>query len=334
MTVNRRTVVKGALAAGVASQALRIPAAVAQAGPIKVGFLTIKTGPLASGGIQMEQGLTVFFKERDNKLAGRPIELHTADTGGNPGAGAHQDPGTGRAAQRVGADRPARRLRGAGDRRLHPDVEDADPDGRGRRGHDAAQGQSVAGAAELHVGADEPSARRLRRQGPEVQARGRARRRLRLRPRMRRRLPARVRGQRRQGGAEAVHAAQRARLRHLHLAAQAEPRCRVHRPCGLERLQVHQAAARIRQPGADPRRLHAGRRIAAAADGRGRARRHDGQLVLGATRYADQQDASSPRSSATTRSIPASMRPRPICAARCSNTRSSRSAARPRTARR
>ena len=50
---------------------VRIPAAVAQAGPIKVGFLTVKTGPLASGGIQMEQGLTVFFKERDNKLAGR-----------------------------------------------------------------------------------------------------------------------------------------------------------------------------------------------------------------------------------------------------------------------
>ena len=53
MTVNRRTVVKGAIAAGLATQTLRIPAAVAQAGPIKVGFLTIKTGPLASGGIQM-----------------------------------------------------------------------------------------------------------------------------------------------------------------------------------------------------------------------------------------------------------------------------------------
>ena len=49
-------------------------------------------------------------------------------------------------------------------------------------------------------------------------------RRLRLRPRERRGLPARVRGRRRQGGAEAVHAAQRARLRHLCFAAQAEPR--------------------------------------------------------------------------------------------------------------
>jgi branched-chain amino acid transport system substrate-binding protein len=84
MSINRRTVIKGALAAGVASQALKLPAAVAQAGPIRVGFLTIKTGPLASGGLQMEQGLVTFFKERGNKLAGRAIELHTADTAGNP----------------------------------------------------------------------------------------------------------------------------------------------------------------------------------------------------------------------------------------------------------
>src|SRR5260370_25526198 len=84
MSVNRRTVVKGALAAGVASQVLKVPAAVAQAAPLRVGFLTIKTGPLASGGLQMEQGLTVFFKERNNAPAGRPVELHTADTPGNP----------------------------------------------------------------------------------------------------------------------------------------------------------------------------------------------------------------------------------------------------------
>src|ERR1700742_3877664 len=84
MSLNRRKVLKGALAAGVATSALKVPAAVAQPGPIKVGFLTIKTGPLASGGLQMEQGLTVFFKERNNMLAGRPVELQTADTGGNP----------------------------------------------------------------------------------------------------------------------------------------------------------------------------------------------------------------------------------------------------------
>src|SRR5262249_12593839 len=68
MTVNRRPVIKGALAAGVATQVLKVPAAPAQAAPLRVGFLTIKTGPLASGGLQMEQGLTVFFKERNNTL--------------------------------------------------------------------------------------------------------------------------------------------------------------------------------------------------------------------------------------------------------------------------
>ena len=174
MTVNRRTVIKGALAAGVATPVLRVPAAPAQAAPIRVGFLTIKTGPLASGGLQMEQGLTVFFKERNNMLAGRPVELHTADTGGNP---AQARTKTQELVERFNVavpDRPARRLRGAGDRRLHPLVADADPDGRRRRGHDPAQAQSLARAAELHLGAAEPSARRLRRQGPQVQARRRA----------------------------------------------------------------------------------------------------------------------------------------------------------------
>jgi len=83
MSLNRRTVLKGALVAGTAS-ALKVPAAVAQPGPIKVGFLTIKTGPLASGGLQMEQGLLTFFKQRNNMLAGRPVELQTGDTAGNP----------------------------------------------------------------------------------------------------------------------------------------------------------------------------------------------------------------------------------------------------------
>ncbi len=84
MSFNRRTVLKGALAAGVATSALKVPAAVAQAGPIKVGFLTVKSGALASGGLQMEQGMLTFFKERNNQLAGRPVELTTADTTGNP----------------------------------------------------------------------------------------------------------------------------------------------------------------------------------------------------------------------------------------------------------
>ncbi len=84
MSMNRRSVLKGALAASVATSALKVPAAVAQAGPIKLGFLTVKSGPLASGGLQMEQGVLTFLKQRNNMIAGRPVELHTQDTAGNP----------------------------------------------------------------------------------------------------------------------------------------------------------------------------------------------------------------------------------------------------------
>src|SRR4051794_41435009 len=82
MTIKRRTVLKGMAAAG-ATAALSAPA-IGQATPIKVGFLTVKTGPLASGGIQMEQGLTLYLKERNHMLAGRPVQLFTGDSGGAP----------------------------------------------------------------------------------------------------------------------------------------------------------------------------------------------------------------------------------------------------------
>jgi branched-chain amino acid transport system substrate-binding protein len=58
--------------------------AVAQNKPVKIGLLTVKTGPLASGGIQMEQGTVCFLKDRNYTLAGRKVELLVADTGGNP----------------------------------------------------------------------------------------------------------------------------------------------------------------------------------------------------------------------------------------------------------
>ena len=82
MRVHRRTVLKGLAATGIG---LSAPAIVlAQTGPMRIGFLTVKTGPLASGGIQMEQGLALYLKERNNMLAGRPVELHTGDSAGAP----------------------------------------------------------------------------------------------------------------------------------------------------------------------------------------------------------------------------------------------------------
>ncbi len=59
-------------------------AALAQSEPIRLGFLTVRTGPLAAGGKQMEEGILLFLKERNYMLAGRKVELTIADTGGNP----------------------------------------------------------------------------------------------------------------------------------------------------------------------------------------------------------------------------------------------------------
>ena len=81
--IKRRTVLKGMLATGAAAATLPMPA-IAQAAPFKIGLLTVKTGPLAQGGIQMEQGIATFLKEKASTLAGRKVELLVADTGGNP----------------------------------------------------------------------------------------------------------------------------------------------------------------------------------------------------------------------------------------------------------
>jgi branched-chain amino acid transport system substrate-binding protein len=84
MAVKRRTVLKGMLATGASVATLKMPAVHAQSAPFKIGLLTVKTGPLAQGGIQMEQGIATLLKEKNNTLAGRKVELLVADTGGNP----------------------------------------------------------------------------------------------------------------------------------------------------------------------------------------------------------------------------------------------------------
>src|SRR5712671_1914273 len=82
ITLNRRKFLAGT-AAGTATAAIGMPA-IAQGAAFKIGLLTVKTGPLAQGGIQMEQGIAVFLKEKNNSLGGRKIEFVSADTGGNP----------------------------------------------------------------------------------------------------------------------------------------------------------------------------------------------------------------------------------------------------------
>jgi branched-chain amino acid transport system substrate-binding protein len=82
--LSRRTLLADT-AAGAAAALTRFPVpAVAQAAPFKLGLLTVKTGPLAAGGIQMEQGVLTYLKEKNYTLGGRKVDFISGDTGGNP----------------------------------------------------------------------------------------------------------------------------------------------------------------------------------------------------------------------------------------------------------
>ncbi len=80
MSFSRRRFVQ---AAGAVSLGTALPAK-AQAAPMRLGLMTVKTGPLASGGIDMERALVQYLKERNNTLAGRKVELFVGDSGGVP----------------------------------------------------------------------------------------------------------------------------------------------------------------------------------------------------------------------------------------------------------
>ncbi|HTO50732.1 MAG TPA: ABC transporter substrate-binding protein [Burkholderiales bacterium] len=81
MTISRRKFLQG-IGAGVA--AAHAPWAAAQGEPIRVGLMTVKTGPLASGGLDMERALVMYLRERNNMLAGRKVVLFVGDSGGVP----------------------------------------------------------------------------------------------------------------------------------------------------------------------------------------------------------------------------------------------------------
>jgi branched-chain amino acid transport system substrate-binding protein len=72
-----------AFGAAVAAAGIRSPA-IAQGAPVRVGQLTIKSGPIAQGGLQIEQGLQTFLKETGSMIGGRKVEIVVADTGGSP----------------------------------------------------------------------------------------------------------------------------------------------------------------------------------------------------------------------------------------------------------
>src|SRR5262249_51378715 len=79
--ISRRTLLK----AGAVISAYPAPHLLAQTPePLKIGFLTVLTGPLAAGGQQQQEGAALFLEERNGMIAGRKVELITQDTGGNP----------------------------------------------------------------------------------------------------------------------------------------------------------------------------------------------------------------------------------------------------------
>jgi branched-chain amino acid transport system substrate-binding protein len=83
MGISRRGFVTGAAGVGL-SRIVAPNVARGAEGPIRIGLLTVKTGPLASGGIDMERALTMFLNDRGGMLSGRNVELVTADTAGVP----------------------------------------------------------------------------------------------------------------------------------------------------------------------------------------------------------------------------------------------------------
>jgi len=72
-------------ASGAGTVALGLPSiSHSQTGPIRIGLMTVKSGPLASGGIDMERALVQYLKERNYSMAGRKVDLFVADSGGVP----------------------------------------------------------------------------------------------------------------------------------------------------------------------------------------------------------------------------------------------------------
>ena len=200
----RRTVYQGVLGASarVASHAILR----AQSGPIKVGSSPSKPARSPPAEFRWSRASRSISRSATTSWPGDRCTASPAIRR-RPGAGAHQDAGAGRAGQGRLPDRPARRLRGAGDRRLHP------PDSRSRRSVAAAEDMTQRKANPWFVRATRPprssyplgdyAAKKL-----EVQARRDDRRRFAYGHETAAGFQRGVRGRRRQGGAEALVAAE------------------------------------------------------------------------------------------------------------------------------
>ena len=238
MALTRRRFVQ-ATGAGFAVSALGLPAIVrAQSESIRLGLMTVKTGPLASGGIDMERALIQFLRERDNTLAGRKVELFVGDSARRAGTGTDQAAGARRARQDSGLDRASCCGRSARRRRLHPSTATPDAVGCRRRGPDAAQSQRMVRSRHVDLLAMRPAAGGLLLSNAQVPAHGDHRRRHRLRSRNVRGLPARIRGCGREDRAKDVPSPYGSGLRDLPRATQDEYRWHFPWFCRFERISL------------------------------------------------------------------------------------------------
>jgi branched-chain amino acid transport system substrate-binding protein len=80
MTIKRRTILKGALAAGAAAS---FPAILrAQGEPIKIGLILPMTGPFTSTGRQISQAVSLYVAQNGATVAGRPLQVILRDDTG------------------------------------------------------------------------------------------------------------------------------------------------------------------------------------------------------------------------------------------------------------
>src|SRR4051794_23507089 len=56
----------------------------AQAGPIRIGLMAPLSGVVAAGGKEIVEGFNMFWEEKGNSIAGRPVEIIVEDDAGNP----------------------------------------------------------------------------------------------------------------------------------------------------------------------------------------------------------------------------------------------------------
>ncbi|MEJ8836670.1 ABC transporter substrate-binding protein [Ramlibacter sp. AN1133] len=78
---NRRDFLQTTAAAGLTIALPGLARAQAAGDTLRIGLMAVKSGPLASGGIDMERALNIYLAERDQMMAGRKVQVFFVDAG-------------------------------------------------------------------------------------------------------------------------------------------------------------------------------------------------------------------------------------------------------------